>query len=102
MRALATAEGAIANGFDRTLEPVERWFLYLPFEHSEDLAMQARSLTLFGALAAESGLDGPLAWAERHAEVLRRYGRYPHRNALLGRASTAEEIAFLQSPGSRF
>ena len=101
-RALATAEDAVAQGFDRALEPVERWFLYMPFEHSEEKVMQERSLSLFGALATETGLDSPLDWARRHADVIRRFGRYPHRNALLGRASTAEEIAFLQSPGSRF
>jgi uncharacterized protein (DUF924 family) len=64
--------------------------------------MQERSLSLFGALATETGLDSPLDWARRHADVIRRFGRYPHRNALLGRQSTAEEIAFLESPGSRF
>jgi uncharacterized protein (DUF924 family) len=101
-RALATAEDAVAQGFDRTLEPVERWFLYMPFEHSEENAMQERSLALFGTLATETGLDSPLDWARRHADVVKRFGRYPHRNALLGRQSTAEEIAFLQSPGSRF
>jgi uncharacterized protein (DUF924 family) len=101
-RALATAEDAIAQGFDRDLAPLERWFLYMPFEHSEEQAVQERSLALFGALATETGLDSPLGWARRHADVIRRFGRYPHRNALLGRQSTGEEIAFLESPGSRF
>jgi uncharacterized protein (DUF924 family) len=101
-RALATAEDAVAQGFDRALEAVERWFLYMPFVHSEETAMHERSLALFGALATETGLALPLGRARRHADVIRRFGRYPHRNALLGRQSTAEEIAFLQSPGSRF
>ena len=74
----------------------------MPFEHSERLAMQDRAVTLFGALAAETGLSGPLPWAERHRDVIRRFGRFPHRNAILGRASTPEEIAFLEQPGSRF
>jgi uncharacterized protein (DUF924 family) len=64
--------------------------------------MQVRSLALFGALARETGLTAPLEWAEKHAAVIRRFGRYPHRNAILGRASTAAEMAFLAEPGSRF
>ena len=74
----------------------------MPFEHAESMDAQARSLALFGALAAETGLDSPLDWAQKHADVIRRFGRYPHRNALLGRASTPEEVAFLQTPGSGF
>jgi uncharacterized protein (DUF924 family) len=101
-RALATAEEAIARGFDRELDGFERWFLYLPFEHAESEAAQARSLALFGALAETTGDRSPLEWAQKHADVVRRFGRYPHRNAILGRASTAEEEAFLKQPGSRF
>jgi uncharacterized protein (DUF924 family) len=100
--ALATAEDAIERGFDRALDGHERWFLYMPFEHSESLAMQQRSLERFTALAAETGIDEPLPWAERHLDVIRRFGRFPHRNEILGRASTPEEAAFLQQPGSRF
>jgi uncharacterized protein (DUF924 family) len=101
-RALATADDAIAKGFDRALEPLERTFLYLPFEHSEDKAMQERSLELFAALAKERDDPSLFEWAERHATIVRRFGRFPHRNAILGRASTPEEIAFLQTPGSAF
>ena len=101
-RALATAEDAIARGLDRQLTPAERGFLYMPFEHSEDPAMQERSLALFGALAAETGVAGQLDWAQRHAEVIRRFGRFPHRNALLGRSSTPEEIEHLGAPGAGF
>ena len=105
-RALATAQDAVARGFDRELEPAwgyyGRWFLYLPFEHAEDDAMQRRSLELFSALSRDTGDDGPLTWAQKHADVYFRFGRYPHRNAILGRASTPEEIAFLAEPGSRF
>jgi uncharacterized protein (DUF924 family) len=101
-RARATASDAIARGYDRALAPVERWFLYIPFEHSESLADQERSLALFRALATETGLSDPLDWAERHAKVIRLFGRFPHRNAILGRTSTPEEVIFLRSPGSRF
>jgi uncharacterized protein (DUF924 family) len=101
-RARATAHDAIVRSHDRALTPVERWFLYMPFEHSESLADQERSLALFGALAQETGLTEPLGWAERHAQVIRLFGRFPHRNAILGRASSPEEIEFLRSPGSRF
>ena len=101
-RALATSEYALEREFDRALDPHARWFLYMPFEHSEDLAMQDRGIALFTALAAETGVDAPLPWAHRHRDVVRRFGRFPHRNDILGRASTAEEIAFLAQPGSRF
>jgi len=101
-RALATADDAIRRGFDASLDRYERWFLYIPYEHSEDLAMQRRALELFGALARDEGLDGPLRYAKRHAEIIERFGRFPHRNSLLGRESTPEEIAFLREPGSSF
>jgi uncharacterized protein (DUF924 family) len=100
--ALATSIDAVAQGFDRALDFYERWFLYMPFEHSEDRAMQERSLALFGALAEEMDDPGPLEWAEKHAAVIERFGRYPHRNAILGRESTPAEIAFLKEPGSGF
>lgn len=99
--ALAVAKGLVADGRDSRLPPPERLFVYLPFEHSEDLADQRESLRLFGALA-EAGHPELLVWAQKHAEVIDRFGRYPHRNALLGRESTAAEIEFLRQPGSRF
>jgi uncharacterized protein (DUF924 family) len=101
-RALATAEDAVARGLDRELSIYERWFLYMPFEHAESIDAQHRSLTLFGALAHEMGDDDPLVWAQKHADIVFRFGRYPHRNAILGRASTPEEEAFLREPNSRF
>jgi uncharacterized protein (DUF924 family) len=100
--ALATAQQALEQGFDRQLDRYERWFLYMPFEHSEDARMQERSLALFGALSRETGEPGAFEWAEKHAAIIRRFGRYPHRNDILGRESTPEEIAFLAQPGSRF
>jgi uncharacterized protein (DUF924 family) len=101
-RALATATQALERKFDRELGPYERWFMYMPFVHSEDLAMQDQAVALFTALAAETGLDSPLPWTQRHRDVIARFGRFPHRNEILGRPSTPEEAAFLAQPGSRF
>ncbi len=100
--ALRLAEEAIARGDDRALASAERWFMYMPFVHAESPAAQERSVALFRRLRDETGLADPLPWAERHAEVVRRFGRFPHRNAILDRTSTPEEIAFLTTPGSRF
>jgi uncharacterized protein (DUF924 family) len=99
--ALALADDAVLRGEDRKLTNVERWFMYMPFQHAESVAAQARSVELFQALS-DDGLESPLTWAKRHAEVIRRFGRFPHRNAILGRTPTAEEIAFLAERGSRF
>jgi uncharacterized protein (DUF924 family) len=99
--ALALARRLVTAGDDRHCEPVERWFIYMPFEHSESLADQHESLRLFRGLA-DAGLAGPLEWAQKHLDVIQRFGRFPHRNAILGRASTAEETDFLQQPGARF
>jgi uncharacterized protein (DUF924 family) len=82
--------------------PVERQFAYLPFEHAEDPAMQERSVALFSALEAFPETKGLSVWAEKHRVIIRRFGRFPHRNAALGRPSTPEEIAFLEEPGSGF
>jgi uncharacterized protein (DUF924 family)/predicted GNAT family acetyltransferase len=101
--ALATAQALVASGGDRALAPLQRWFAYLPFEHAEDLAAQRQSLALFTTLAEEHpGLADARHWALRHFEVVERFGRYPHRNAVLGRESTPEETAWLQQPGSGF
>jgi uncharacterized protein (DUF924 family) len=100
--ALATAIDAVDRGFDKALDAHERSFLSMPFVHSERLDMQDRAVALFTTLAAETGVDAPLPWAEKHRDVIRRFGRFPHRNAVLGRASTPEELQFLEQPGSRF
>jgi uncharacterized protein (DUF924 family) len=100
--ALQVAEKTVSCRDDARLIPVERWFLYLPFVHAESVASQARSVQLFTRLRDETGLAEPLDWAHRHAEVIRRFGRYPHRNAILGRESTPEELEFLAQPGSGF
>jgi uncharacterized protein (DUF924 family) len=100
--AFSLAEQAIARADDGNLIPVERWFMYMPYVHAEALNAQARAVSLFRRLRDETGLVEPLPWAERHAEVIRLFGRFPHRNAILGRESTPEELAFLAAPGSRF
>ncbi len=101
--ALAAAQALVARGDDRALGPWQRLFVYLPFEHAEDLAMQQRALDLFAALGQEHPATADLlTWAKKHHDVVARFGRFPHRNAILGRASTPEEDAFLREPGSRF
>lgn len=97
-RARAVARQALERGFDLILPPVMRLFLYLPFEHSEDLADQQRSVILFETLDNAEWLDT----AVRHRDIVARFGRFPHRNAALGRPSPAEEIAFLKTPKSSF
>ncbi len=93
--ARAVADRAIAHGFDASASDAERVFFYLPFEHSENLADQERSLALW----RRSG-DGKIdKYAEIHADIIRRFGRFPHRNAVLGRATTPEEQAFLDTGG---
>lgn len=96
--ARAITSRALDLGLDRALTEVERVFLYLPLEHSESLADQERCCALMAALSAPIWLD----FAERHRAIIARFGRFPHRNVALGRASTAEEIAFLAEPGSSF
>jgi uncharacterized protein (DUF924 family) len=95
------ARRAVALGFDQTLHPIERMFVYLPFEHSEDLADQDESVRLFETLRLSLG-DATAEYAWRHRDLIRRFGRLPHRNAALGRESTAEELAYLAQPGAGF
>jgi uncharacterized protein (DUF924 family) len=101
-RALAVARGIAARGFDRAYLPAQAWFAYLPFEHAEALGAQAESLALFERLRGDPPSASPIAYAQRHYAVIERFGRFPHRNAILGRASTPEEVAFLATPGSSF
>jgi uncharacterized protein (DUF924 family) len=96
------ANQAIALGFDKTMLPVERQFLYLPLEHSESLADQKRCLELMREIAVFPETADLPKWAQAHLDIIRRFGRFPHRNAALGRESTAAEIAFLREPGSSF
>jgi uncharacterized protein (DUF924 family) len=93
------AADAIARGYDRQADPALRGFFYLPFEHSEDPADQDRSVALCEAQARETGEPGNLKWAVEHRDIIRRFGRFPHRNRALGRETTAEEQAFLDDGG---
>ena len=96
--ALALSQNAIANGFDRVLAPDHRVFLYMPFMHSESKVIHERAVELFTDLGIASNLDFEL----KHKAIIDRFGRYPHRNSLLGRVSSPEELDFLLEPGSSF
>ena len=99
-KALAAASRAIERGFDKSLPPQRRLFLYLPFEHAEDLAMQERSVELIGSLDKDVPDVG--RYAERHAALIREFGRFPHRNAVLSRASTPAELEYLAKTPNEF
>ncbi len=96
--ALALAQEAIATGADKTLSYDQRAFLYMPFMHSESIHIHETALELF----ATDGLEKYLNFEKRHRDIIRRFGRYPHRNSVLGRESTAQEQDFLAEPGSSF
>lgn len=95
--ALALAQEAVALGADQALPPAQRGFLYMPYMHSESLLIHDQALPLF-----ESLNNGQLDFEIKHRDIIVRFGRYPHRNAILGRESTPEELAFLKQPGSSF
>jgi len=95
--ARAAARVILENGWDKAMSPDERMFAYLPFEHSESLADQERCCALMRPLGKDL-----LDWAEKHRAIIERFGRFPHRNAALGRESTPEEADFLKRPGSSF
>lgn len=96
--ALALAQEALAVDADKALSPVERSFLYMPFMHSESLEIHKIAMILFSA----EGMEQNLEFERQHKDIIERFGRYPHRNAILGRESTAEELEFLKQPGSSF
>lgn len=96
--ALALAQEAVRQGADQSLSPVQRSFLYMPFMHSESALIHREAVRLF----SQPGLEQNLEFEIRHKVIIDRFGRYPHRNAILGRESTAEELAFLRQPGSSF
>ena len=100
--ARAAARGALSRGFDRSLPAAWRPFIYLPFEHSENLGDQEQSLALFASLARDPDFASSEDYAKRHHAIIARFGRFPHRNRALGRASSAEEEAFLKEPNSSF
>ncbi len=95
--ALDLARNAIEKGFDKTLNPLQRQFLCMPYMHAEDLAEQRRSVALFATLGEETS-----DYAVRHLEIIERFGRFPHRNAVLGRDSTEAEAQFLTEPNTAF
>ena len=97
-QALKVAETAVARGYDQQVSRVQRMFFYLPFEHSEAMADQERSLALMGTLGDARAAD----YAEQHAAIIRRFGRFPHRNVVLGRQSTSDEIAYLKATPPSF
>lgn len=96
--ALKLAQALVASGLDQQLPVMQRAFAYLPYMHSESLPVHAQALVLF----SQPGLEENLRFERMHQAIIERFGRYPHRNAVLGRSSTAEEIEFLQQPGSSF
>jgi uncharacterized protein (DUF924 family) len=108
LRAQKLVAQGIAADYDRQLQPIQRVFIYLVFEHSEDLAAQNEGVSRYIELVAQQPevdralFADYLDYAERHQRVIAQFGRFPHRNAVLGRESTAEELAFLSKPGSRF
>lgn len=98
----------LAQGFDAQLTPIQRVFFYMPLEHAEDVEDQQYSVKLFRALVRQAGVqdketfEGYADFAVKHSAIVERYGRFPHRNAVLGRDSTDEETVFLRSPGASF
>jgi uncharacterized protein (DUF924 family) len=107
-RALRAAADGVARGHDRHLHGHERVFFYMPFMHSESLPMQERAVELYTALRdrsegrAKKALASNVDFAIAHRDIVKRWGRFPHRNAILGRESTPQELAFLDEPGSSF
>lgn len=102
-QALEIAQFSVERGFDLTMEPIQQVFVYLPFEHSEDRHHQAQSVQFFQQIVDQDpGLTDVLDYALRHQAVIEQFGRFPHRNRILGRTSTPEEAEFLQQPGSAF
>jgi len=96
--ALALAQELVASGQDRSLPMAQRSFAYMPYMHSESALVHTQAVALF----AQPGMEDTLRFEQRHKDIIDRFGRYPHRNALLGRESTREELAFLSEPGSGF
>ena len=100
--ALDASKYAIEHALDRELPGFQRMFLYMPFMHSEDVEDQRRSVELFTRLAEEAGAPDVVSYAVAHRDIVERFGRFPHRNAILGRETTPEEAVFLTTEGSSF
>ncbi|HEX9463356.1 MAG TPA: DUF924 family protein [Alphaproteobacteria bacterium] len=101
-KARAVARLAVRMGLDKPLSATERMFIYLPFQHSEEMDDQVRSVALFKTLPIVPWRDEVIGIAIQHHDIIARFGRFPHRNAVLGRVSTAEELTFLLEPGSGY
>lgn len=106
-KALALSQEGVLRGYDQALLPIQRLFLYMPMMHAEDLQVQLNGLALFRALAdepsdAQSFLEGSVNSAVEHMEIIERFGRFPHRNVILGRQSTPEEVAYMAAGGATF
>ncbi|MCP1290592.1 DUF924 domain-containing protein [Chromobacterium sp. S0633] len=101
-QALALAREIVARGLDRQLPHIARTFVYLPFEHSESLADQDEAVRLFETMAEDAAMASFIDYAHRHRDVIVRFGRFPHRNAALGRMDTPDEKAYLAEPGAGF
>jgi uncharacterized protein (DUF924 family) len=101
-KALQVAQMAIAQHFDQQLPPVQRQFFYYPLEHTEDLECQHQAVKLFEQFKNNAELNDSYVYALKHRDIIERFGRFPHRNSILGRASTPEEIEFLKQSGSSF
>lgn len=101
-RALEVARRIVAKRWDEQYDALLRWFCYMPFQHSESIDDQDEALRLFGLLREDPLAGGSWYWAVRHHEIVERFGRFPHRNDILGRKSTPEEIEFLKEPNSSF
>ena len=101
-QALDSARWAVYQGFDQHLLPVQRWFIYLPFEHSENRVDQQQSLMLWQQLQDDPNSASSIDYAHKHAAVIERFRRFPHRNAILNRVSTPAELGFLNQRGSSF
>ncbi len=108
VKAQRVALSGLDDGFDQSLPPLQRVFAYLSLEHAEDMRLQQRSVVLFEALQTQVGADERkrfgdfLDYARRHREVIARFGRFPHRNAVLGRVNTPDEVSYLAQPGAGF
>ncbi len=101
-QALKFAQYAVERNFDQQLLPIQRWFIYLPFEHSENLEDQQKAVALFSTLKDDPDSESSIDYAYRHLEIIERFGRFPHRNKILDRQNTPEEEEFLKQPGASF
>ena len=101
-KALSVAKTIIVNAWDNDFEPLQRWFVYLPFEHSENVGDQQRAIALLSSLPEDENRKIAVDYAQQHLDVIAKFGRFPHRNEILGRESTPEETKWLAEGGARF